>query len=690
MGQVYLARTPGGRQVVVKVILPELADDPEFRARFAREAEAARLVGGFHTAQVVDADPEADAPWIATAYIPAPTLESTVREHGPLNFSEVRSLAVGLAEGLEAIHHCGLVHRDLKPANILLADDGPRIIDFGIARPLGDTGVTRTGAFIGTLAYISPEQTRGLPVTPAGDVFSLGTVLTFAATGGNPFSADTPAAVVLKVITPTQAPAGLPPDLSEIISACWDPAPEERPTPAEIIGRLSPGSLPAGQNPLSSPHTDISDPSIDTLLNPTLLRTEQMTEKQALEKKEEEPDRLRAPYISGVPEFTASRRKHEETTDTVDDGAPRERPRRRLLTLAVCTLLFIGLVYRPFIGGWEPPPSRIEPALATGTLIEPREGAVGTRQGIEVMAISSDGTTLAAQDFYRSGSGFLRPSIDERYVRLWDVETGKIRTARKGAPGLGGGRFVSTLEGALLVIERNSDGTWLRDISTGDLLFSFDEEEQGKLKEVGFGTDMSVYASEGSDDRVHLWDVENGGLLSTLPEHDDPASVGPFSPDGSLLAVRQGNDLLLWDVRAGERTVTIPLGEERSSPPMFSPDGSTIAAGDENGTVRLWDTSSGEVLSTFIAYPHSLWRELIGRGSVDAIAFSPDGSMIAAGGESSKVHIWDVQAGTHVFTLTMAEGDTDQLFFALNGKSVVTSGAERTILRWDLPSDSRL
>ena len=175
MGQVFFGRSPGGRPVAVKLIRPEHAGSDQFRTRFAREVAAARSVGGFHTAPVVDADPSADPPWMVTAYIPGPSLQEAVVEYGPLPSEVIRSLGAGLAEGLAAIHRSGLVHRDLKPANVILAADGPRVIDFGIARALdGADGVTVTGAVVGTFAYMSPEQVRAEPVGPAGDAFSLG------------------------------------------------------------------------------------------------------------------------------------------------------------------------------------------------------------------------------------------------------------------------------------------------------------------------------------------------------------------------------------------------------------------------------------------------------------------------------------------------------------------------------------
>src|SRR6201994_1575158 len=200
MGQVYLARSPGGRLVAVKVIRPELAADQRFRARFAREAAAARTVSGIFTAPVVDADTAAPQPWLATAYVPGPSLTEAVARRGPLPPGVVYTLGAGLAEGLLAIHAAGLVHRDLKPSNVLMADDGPRVIDFGISRAMEAGAVTSTGMVVGSPGFMSPEQAEGLEVGPPSDVFSLGAVLAFAATGEGPFGNGSTAALLYRVV----------------------------------------------------------------------------------------------------------------------------------------------------------------------------------------------------------------------------------------------------------------------------------------------------------------------------------------------------------------------------------------------------------------------------------------------------------------------------------------------------------
>lgn len=242
MGRVYLGRSAGGRTVAVKVVHPHYALDEQFRARFRREVRAARRVGGAWTAPVLDADPEAAVPWVATGYVAGPSLTEAVQETGPQPEPTVRALGAGLAEALAAVHALGLVHRDVKPSNVLLALDGPRLIDFGIARATDATAsLTATGASIGSPGYMSPEQILGQEVTGAADVFSLGAVLAYAASGEPPFPGDSSAALLYRVVhEPPVLGPGLTGELRALVEACLAKAPGERPAPAELAARLAP------------------------------------------------------------------------------------------------------------------------------------------------------------------------------------------------------------------------------------------------------------------------------------------------------------------------------------------------------------------------------------------------------------------------------------------------------------------
>ncbi|MFF4240006.1 PQQ-binding-like beta-propeller repeat protein [Actinomadura geliboluensis] len=239
MGTVFLALSPGGRAVAVKAVRAELAEDPGFRRRFVREVDAARQVSGFFTAAVVDADPEGTPPWLATEYVPGVSLEAAVAAHGAWPESTVLALGAALAEALESVHEAGVVHRDLKPSNVLLAADGPRVIDFGIARAAEATELTETGMVIGTPGFIAPEQLVADEVTAAGDVFALGAVLVFAATGTGPFGAGHAHALNYRVVHEEPDLTSVPPALAAVAARCLTRDPAGRPTVPDLVGELS-------------------------------------------------------------------------------------------------------------------------------------------------------------------------------------------------------------------------------------------------------------------------------------------------------------------------------------------------------------------------------------------------------------------------------------------------------------------
>ncbi|WP_141576653.1 PQQ-binding-like beta-propeller repeat protein [Actinomadura sp. WMMA1423] len=240
MGQVFLGRSPGGALVAVKVVHPQLVEDPGFRARFRREVDAARAVSGAFTAPVVDADPGAALPWLATAYLPGVPLDLA----GPLPAPAVAALGAGLAEALVSIHRAGVVHRDLKPSNVILGLDGPKVIDFGIAHAADAAVVTQAGFTAGSPGFIAPEQARGGWTGPAADVFSLGAVLVFAATGAGPYGQGPPHVLIYRAVHERpRLDAVTDPALRAVVEACLDPDPGRRPTPDQLLHRLA-GLMP--------------------------------------------------------------------------------------------------------------------------------------------------------------------------------------------------------------------------------------------------------------------------------------------------------------------------------------------------------------------------------------------------------------------------------------------------------------
>jgi outer membrane protein assembly factor BamB len=239
MGIVHLARSASGLRLAVKIVHAAYAQDPEFRGRFRQEVAAARRVSGAFTAPVVDADPDAEHPWMATLFIPGLTLAEHVKRNGALSSARLRHLMAGLAEALRDIHRAGVVHRDLKPSNVLLADDGPKVIDFGISRPSDSELRTETGKLIGTPPFMAPEQfSRPRHVGPAADVFALGSVIVHAATGSGPFDSDSPYLVAYQVVHDEPDLTGVPEEMVDLVSRCLAKEPEKRPTPDELMTAL--------------------------------------------------------------------------------------------------------------------------------------------------------------------------------------------------------------------------------------------------------------------------------------------------------------------------------------------------------------------------------------------------------------------------------------------------------------------
>ncbi|MFY7068624.1 WD40 repeat domain-containing serine/threonine protein kinase [Nocardiopsis changdeensis] len=640
MGQVYLARTASGRQVAVKVIRPGLVQDRDFRTRFAREVDAARRVGGFHTAQVVDADLESEPPWIATAYIPGPTLHQRVRDQGPVTPPDLHTLIVGLAEGLRAVHDCGLVHRDLKPGNVVLSGDGPRIIDFGIARPLDAESLTTREAVFGTLPYMSPEQTENSHVGPASDVFSLGSVLAYAATGINPFNADSMAATIRRLIGPPPDPGDIDPSTRALIADCWNHDPDRRPTPEAILARF--GALaPRATDSPSGTARAVDDP--------------------------EAPTRPPAPTLVAATEATAVM-----PDDLSPRAAPPAGPRwRRALTVAaalvaVTVAVTAGVVVLRGERGSEEPETVSEAPEPVTTL-------VGHEDEVNSLVFSPDGTTLVTSDTkfsvrlwdtgtweetallvdedFSMGMGTPGVAFDsagdtlatgQSSVRLWDTGTWE-ETA-----GFLDDEWVTSValsrDGTALAVSDAVGHVWLWDTGTGEETALIDGPTD-YMTSVAFSPDGDLLATataehtagvfEDSDGgAVRLWDTGTGGEVAVLAANEASFQSVVFSPDGATLAACSGS-IHLWDTGSWEETAALS-GQECAMTVAFSADGAMLAAGDHEGTVRFWDTGTWEEAAAPPLRPQGEPSRMT------TVAFSPDGATFATGHADGTVHLWEI------------------------------------------------
>ncbi|MGI5328769.1 WD40 repeat domain-containing serine/threonine protein kinase [Actinomadura nitritigenes] len=623
MGQVFLGVSPGGRKVAVKVIRAEHVSSPRFRARFAREVQAARRVGGFHTAPVVDADPDAESPWLVTAFIPGPSLHQVVSRQGPLEAGAVRGLGAGLAEGLAAIHACGVVHRDLKPGNVIMAEDGPRIIDFGIARPADAGSLTSAGVVVGTFAYMSPEQVRGERAEPAGDVFSLGCVLVYAATGQGPFDAPTIPAIVYRVVNEEPGLDGVPGDLRELVGACLAKTPADRPGVEEILDRLG---------------THATDPTVTAPIAAAPTVTSPADRPVTVET----PTTPRPPHRQ-PPTATLTR------TATEDGGAgpvaPARTPAsarstlpRRALVLGALGTAGLAAASYPVIR-WlsadhpiatidsDTSPVAFSPdgrTLATGSLDGPlRLWNVATRHTTTILTGHTD--IVGALAFSPDGKTLASSSAD-RTVRLWDV------TARRNTATFG---------------------------------------DKSDASSVAFSPDGKTLATGGTEATVRLWDAATGRTTATLTS--DPSSVDyvqsvAFSPDGRTLASGSSKGTAqLWDMATRRSTATLEHGSGVSSV-AFSPDGRTLATGDDKGIVRLWDVATRRNTATLTSHQGK-------PQNIDSVAFSPDGRTLATGvgGNYRTVRLWDVASRRNTATFGDEDGDVVSVAFSPDGRTLASS-----------------
>jgi sugar lactone lactonase YvrE/predicted Ser/Thr protein kinase len=669
MGQVYLGTSPSGRKVAVKLIKPEYARTPHFRERFTREVEAARRVGGFHTAAVVDADPDADPPWMITAYIQGQSLHEAVNAGGPLGQDALRAFGAGLAEGLSAIHACGLVHRDLKPANVIMAEDGPRIIDFGIARVTDVSALTTTGSVVGTVTFMSPEQVRGETIGPASDVFSLGCVLAFAATGRVPFDGETIVTVMHKIMYEPPDLDGIPGDgeFGALLTRCLAKGPEDRPPLRELLIRFT-----------GEPEMHVGVPAVTS---------RDVTRPAAL-------SRHRAPTQDGP--LTA-----EAAPGTTEQVARRFRSprRRRLAVTALAALVAAALAASlPVLLSGRHITRGNTPATANGG---------GTSGGLAGRAPQAEpqpefeladpsGGRLINVAFQPHGSLLAGADGDGR-TYLWDATSGHLTATLddpggKAVPGvaftpsgteivtgdLNGSAYLWRLNGGAPVVTYSAAGShgmtdvgifgngrllaagdangtvhyW--DVATGKFFMSPAEPGGRPVLAVAFSPVAAILASTDLSHTVYLWKLSSTArLYATLPDTSaspaDPGHGGvAFSPDGTWLATADRYNTYVWDVSGRTRLRVLPDSARGCAHCVlnvaFSPDGRLLATSMTSGAqagsplvgrIYLWDTTTWTLLRTW-PEPASVVNGYIAPG----IAFSSDGTQLATADGSGKAYVW--------------------------------------------------
>ena len=711
MGTVYLAEDPSGQRVAVKLVRPELARIPEFRARFKREADSARRVARFCTAAVLDVDVAAEVPYLVTEFVDGPTLAEAVGRRGPLSPAELHQLAASMASALMAIHRAGLVHRDLKPSNILLSRLGPIVIDFGIARALDAASALSGDARLGTPAFMAPEQARGEPVTPATDVFAWGGVLVYAGTGRFPFGTGPSPALLFRTVNEPPDLEGFEPSLRPLVEDAMRKNPAERPTPEQLYSRL----LGLTSDTVSGV-TRLPLSEVTALIRP-------ITEPPSPPSPPPSPPRQHLDYLETVvaPDRSADREARppepgpDPSPQTRERTAEQRRSRRTALLLAgvltaVVALTALAIVLTGGDGRRRPPtqvPEQVaERALRIGDEELARRLALAAYQAapdtpatraamIAMFGADTVPATLEVREriltaMVHPDGRHLALGTDGGTVQIWDVSD-PARPALTNTLA-GHGDWVYSLAfnqaGTILAAGLGDGAVRIWDVSDlraprGMSTITFHRD---RVRSLAISPDGNTLASGGEDGVIALWAITDPSR-PVERSHADGRTGGvrsiTFAPTGALLAFGGVDGTVrLWDVvdAAHPRETAVLRGHNRTVQSVaFAADGSVIASGGVDGTIRIWAANTADTAAPAVVSGHV--------ASVTSVAFSPDSGVVASASEDETIRLTGLTDPAQPLALAELHGHTravSAVFFTSDGNTVVSAGTDGTVRLWNL------
>jgi sugar lactone lactonase YvrE len=703
MGRVFLARSAGGRPVAVKVIRPDLAADGEFRARFQHEVAAARKVNGLYTALVVDADVDGPVPWLATAYVAGPSLADKVRLQGPLPAEAVAVLAAGLAEGLGAIHAAGLVHRDLKPSNVLLADDGPRVIDFGISRAAEASALTSTGLVVGSPGFMSPEQASGGDVGPPSDVFSLGAVLTFACTGHGPFGTGSAPALGYRVVHAEPDLADVPPQLRSLVGRCLAKDPAGRPTVAELLAEFGDPDVPEDWlSPSASASAPTWTPTMEAGPGPAV---EPPDDKEALASSAAVAAEDAGPAPVPAQEATQANQPGPalEVTESRIAGvppapaaatapgrhAPAARPPKAVVRPRTRVLLAVGL---PVVAGvcvlvafLASRPSTAQPPAAPSSHTPPSADAKPSHQAAppapKPVADFTDpgGTRVTSVAF--SPQGTMATSDANGSTYLWNLTTRTRAATLVGPGGVPEQSVAFSPDGTTLAA--GADGsTYLWNLSTRKVTATLVDPSSYvyTVESVAFSPDGTMLAAGDDNGGTYLWNLSSRKVIATRSESNLVESVA-FSPHGNAMAVGDSAGAYLWNLSTDTTTAALTDVEAGQVDAVaFSPTGTVLAVSDSDGSTYLWNLSTDATTAT-LTDP--------GAAQATSVAFSPDGHTLAVGDTNGSAYLWNLSSNTVAATYTGPKGaQVTSVAFSPSGTTLAAGDSYGSTYVWKLPAQA--